>query len=146
MQYKRLKLNIKQQRFVEEYLKDLNATQAAIRAGYSPHTAQEQSSRLLSNVIIQKAVESAKNRRSNRINITQDQVLAKLMQIEKEAGHDGQHTPRVQAVKLLGIHIGMFGEKLEVKGTLTLADISERARRFREAEKDREREPKDGQE
>jgi hypothetical protein len=43
----------KQRRFVDEYLVDLNATQAAIRAGYSPRTAQEQSSRLLSNVMVQ---------------------------------------------------------------------------------------------
>lgn len=42
----------KQARFCEEYMIDLNATQAAIRAGYSPKTAQEQSARLLSNVTI----------------------------------------------------------------------------------------------
>ena len=53
-------LTPKQQRFVEEYLIDLNATQAAIRAGYSEKTAQEQSSRLLSNVMVQEAVQKAK--------------------------------------------------------------------------------------
>lgn len=42
----------KQARFCEEYMIDLNATQAAIRAGYSPKTAQEQSARLLSNVML----------------------------------------------------------------------------------------------
>ena len=44
------KLTNRQKRFVEEYLIDLNARQAAIRAGYSPKTAQEQASRLLANV------------------------------------------------------------------------------------------------
>lgn len=43
------KLTNRQKRFVEEYLIDLNARQAAIRAGYSPKTAQEQASRLLAN-------------------------------------------------------------------------------------------------
>lgn len=45
-----------QAKFVEEYLIDLNATQAAVRAGYSKHTAQEQGSRLLSNVMVQAAL------------------------------------------------------------------------------------------
>lgn len=46
------KLTDKQRRFIDEYLIDLNATQAAIRAGYSHRTAQEQSARLLSNVMV----------------------------------------------------------------------------------------------
>ena len=49
-------LTPRQQRFVDEYLIDLNATQAAIRAGYSPKTAQSQSSRLLSNVMVRAAI------------------------------------------------------------------------------------------
>ena len=49
------KLTNRQKRFVEEYLIDLNARQAAIRAGYSPKTAQEQASRLLANVKVQTA-------------------------------------------------------------------------------------------
>lgn len=71
-------LNPRQARFVEEYLKDLNGTQAAIRAGYSPPTAQEQASRLLSDVIIANAVERAKATRSARVGITQDEVLDEL--------------------------------------------------------------------
>jgi len=51
-------LTPKQQRFVDEYLIDLNATQAAIRAGYSAKTASEQSARLLGNVRVQRAIET----------------------------------------------------------------------------------------
>lgn len=47
----------RQARFVAEYIKDMNATQAAIRAGYSPKTAQEQGSRLLSKVMVRSATE-----------------------------------------------------------------------------------------
>ena len=75
------RLTEKQKRFVEEYLLDLNATQAAIRAGYSEKTAQEQSSRLLSNVMVQEAVQKAVADRSARTEITQDAVLRELAAI-----------------------------------------------------------------
>lgn len=69
------KLTPKQQRFVEEYLIDLNATQAAIRAGYSVKTANEQGNRLLANVSVQNAISQAMQARSERTNITADGVL-----------------------------------------------------------------------
>ncbi len=71
----------RQARFVDEYLIDLNATQAAIRAGYSRKTAQEQGSRLLSNVMVAAAIEKAMAERSQRTEITQDQVLKDLARI-----------------------------------------------------------------
>lgn len=74
-------LTDKQQRFVEEYLVDLNATQAAIRSGYSEKTAEQQASRLLSNVKIADAVAEAKCKRSERTEITQDRVLKELARI-----------------------------------------------------------------
>ena len=54
----------KQARFCEEYMIDLNATQAAIRAGYSPKTAQEQSARLLSNVMVKIVLPSCRPSRA----------------------------------------------------------------------------------
>ena len=74
----------KQAAFVQEYLKDLNGTQAAIRAGYSKRTANEQASRLLANVNIQEAVAKAKAERSNRTKIDADWVLKRLA-LEMEA-------------------------------------------------------------
>lgn len=74
-------LSPKQQRFVEEYLIDLNGAQAAIRAGYSPKTAQEQSSRLLSNVKVAEAVAAAKQERAERTGITADRVLLELARL-----------------------------------------------------------------
>lgn len=71
----------KQKRFIEEYLIDLNATQAAIRAGYSPQTANEQASRLLANVNISKAVGKAMAERSKRTGISADRVLIELARI-----------------------------------------------------------------
>jgi phage terminase small subunit len=74
-------LTAKQRRFVDEYLVDLNATQAAIRAGYSSKTACEQSSRLLANVKVAEAVQASMRARENRTHITQDRVLQELARV-----------------------------------------------------------------
>lgn len=85
-------LTDKQQRFVDEYLIDLNATQAAIRAGYSQKTAQEQASRLLSNVMVSKAIEEAKKARESRTEVTQDWVVHEMVEQYKVAN---QRVPKV---------------------------------------------------
>lgn len=74
-------LTPKQERFVAEYLIDLNATQAATRAGYSAKTANEQGARLLANVSVRSAIEEAKAKRAERTEITQDRVLLELSRI-----------------------------------------------------------------
>lgn len=71
----------KQKRFVEEYLIDLNATQAAIRAGYSPKTANEQGNRLLTNVSVQTELNKQMAKRSRRTGVTQDRVVRELAKI-----------------------------------------------------------------
>lgn len=76
-----MSLNARQQRFVEEYLVDLNATQAAIRVGYSKKTAAEQASRLLTNVKIAEAVAEGRAKLSQRTGITQDRVLQEYARI-----------------------------------------------------------------
>ncbi len=60
----------KQQRFAEEYVVDHNATQAAIRAGYSPKTAYSQGQRLLKNVEVAEAVRAKEARLSRKIEVT----------------------------------------------------------------------------
>lgn len=74
-------LTAKQERFVAEYLIDLNATQAAIRAGYSEKTADKQGSQLLGKTSIKAAISEAQAKRSERTEITQDRVLAELAKI-----------------------------------------------------------------
>lgn len=71
-------LNDKQRRFVDEYLIDLNATQAAIRAGYSPKTAKSQGQRLLTNADIAQAIFEAKTDRSQRTRVDADWLLRRL--------------------------------------------------------------------
>lgn len=75
------KLTAKQERFVAEYLVDLNATQAAIRTGYSKKTAGQQAEQLLKKLEIAEAVRLAKAKRAERTEITQDRVLNELAKI-----------------------------------------------------------------
>ena len=75
------KLTPKQRRFVDEYLIDLNATQAAIRAGYSPKYADREGHRLVENSRVSAAIDKAKAERSRRTGITADRVLQELAKI-----------------------------------------------------------------
>ncbi|MDR2274368.1 MAG: terminase small subunit [Sphingobacterium sp.] len=74
-------LTDKQQRFVEEYMVDLNATQAAIRAGYSVDTAQQMGSENLSKPVIQEAIQQQKQLLSESTGITAERVLAEYAKI-----------------------------------------------------------------
>ena len=71
----------KQKKFAEEYLIDLNATQAAIRAGYSPKRASEQGYQLLQKTTVSKEIEKAMAERSRRTGINQDRVIRELARI-----------------------------------------------------------------
>ena len=74
-------LTARQSRFVDEYLIDLNATQAAIRAGYSEKTAKSQGQRLLTNVDIESAIQQRMKDREQRTEVTQDRVLRELARL-----------------------------------------------------------------
>lgn len=76
-------LTDKQQRFVDEYLIDLNATQAAIRAGYSEKTAKEIGSENLTKPNIAKAIEKAQNKRTEQTQIDAAYVLKRLVEIDQ---------------------------------------------------------------
>ena len=74
-------LTPRQQRFVEEYLLDLNGTQAAIRAGYSARTANEQAARLLANVSVRSAIERGKSEVAVRTGASVDELVNRMRQI-----------------------------------------------------------------
>lgn len=76
-------LTPKQQRFVEEYLIDLNATQAAIRAGYSEKTAKVIAAQNLSKLNVQEAIEEAQSKRAEQTQIDAAYVLRRLVEIDQ---------------------------------------------------------------
>lgn len=75
------KINARQARFVDEYLIDLNATQAAIRAGYSQKTAEQLGFQLLQKTLVQAAIAKRMKDREKRTEITQDRVLREFAKL-----------------------------------------------------------------
>lgn len=78
-----MKLTNKQQRFVDEYLIDLNGTQACIRAGYSARTANRTATKLLSKAVLQEAIKKSMAARSQRTQVDADYVLNRLVEIDQ---------------------------------------------------------------
>ncbi|WP_085905834.1 terminase small subunit [Kiloniella majae] len=135
-------LTERQKRFVEEYLIDFNATQAAIRAGYSPNSVKQSASRTLKNPLVQDAIEHAKSVRSQRLQVDADYVLKgavelfeRCMQRSPVADGDGeykfQHTGAGKALEIIGRHVSVqaFKEKVEMSIENELVDRLMRGRK-----------------
>ncbi|MBS5885172.1 terminase small subunit [Clostridium sp.] len=154
------KLTAKQERFVEEYLIDLNATQAAIRAGYSPNTAKDIGCENLAKPNIRACIDKEMAERSKRTGINQDRVIRELarlafvnandvIDIEEATLKSGateddtaaiasvkvktiptkegegvereiKLTDKLKALELLGKHLGMFKEKIDIDANVNV--------------------------
>lgn len=104
----------KQAAFVSEYLIDLNGTQAAIRAGYSEATANEQASRLLANVSIAAAVAEAQAKRAEECGIDAAWVLKEAKRTYEACHAADKLSEAVSALKLVGTHVDVqaFKERI----------------------------------
>ncbi len=158
-------LTEKQKRFVEEYLIDLNATQAAIRAGYSVKRASEIGYQLLQKTTVSHAISKAMAERSRRTGISQDRVLQELAKIAfvnatdvinmdeatirgdanredtaaiasvkvktipTESGEiverEVKTYDKIKALELLGKHLGMFTDKLNVNAEMAVKIVDD---------------------
>lgn len=139
-------MNERQKRFVAEYIKDYNATQAAIRAGYSERTAYSQGNRLLKNVEVKKAIKELQNeiRKENiaeAIEVEEFLSLAMKGDVEEEVvvtENIGDYESRARVIKkqlsardrikaaeLLGKRYGIFKENvdLDITGVQIIDDI-----------------------
>ena len=124
------RLTAKQDRFVEEYLVDLNATQAALRAGYSEKTARSIGAENLSKPDIEKAIADALEARRLRTEITQDRVLEELAAIAfapLPEVREVKMSDRLVALDKLAKHLGMFTEHHHHTGEVTssVRDLSD---------------------
>ncbi len=115
------KLTPRQARFVDEYLIDLNATQAARRAGYSANNADKIGSRLVGESRVSEAITEAQAKRSERVTVSQDDVVKGL---HKEATTAASDAARVSAWAHLGKHLGMFVDRRLV-GAVNINDMNE---------------------
>jgi phage terminase small subunit len=126
-------LTPKQARFVAEYLLDANATQAAIRAGYSKATAKQIGSRLLTNVDIRAAVDAKQAKINGKLEITAEKVLRDLEEARIAALTDGQYSAAIKASELQGKSLpgGMFTDASHTKTEdVTPRSQLDRARRI----------------
>jgi len=111
-------LTPKQQRFVEEYLIDLNATQAAIRAGYSEKNADKIGSQLLGKTRVAASIREAQEKRTRRTEITADYVLTTIRETVEALLNDREKNAAniFRGSELLGKHIKLFTDKQEITG------------------------------
>lgn len=129
------KLTAKQELFCQEYIIDLNATQAAIRAGYSERTAYSQGQRLLKKVEVLARVKELKSKRAEKLELDAYWVLKRLkdisdrsmqaepvMEFDRESGEmveTGEYAfdsnGANKATELIGKHIGMFDPKIKLQ-------------------------------
>lgn len=135
-------MNAKQKRFCDEYLVDCNATQAAIRAGYSARTANEQAARLLANVSIKAYIDEKMERLHNERTADAQEVLEYLTAVMR--GQQTEQTlisigdgvqkignievgarDRLKAAELIGKRFGLFKEGLELAGALPVVIAGE---------------------
>ena len=130
------KLTDRQKRFCEYYVIDLNITKAAIQAGYSEKTAYSSGQRLLKNVEIQNYIQELMNKRSEKVQITAENVLQSILNvrdsctktipiISKVTGEKMGETMidtngALKANELLGKHLKLFTDKVEHTGTVNL--------------------------
>ena len=106
-------LTAKQSRFIEEYLVDLNATQAAIRAGYSAKTAGAKGFSLLKKVEIAQTLTVARMKRAEKTGVTAEMVLERLWEEGNNHEEGSSHAARVTALSWVGKHHGSFLERVD---------------------------------
>lgn len=123
----------KQERFCQEYLVDLNASQAAIRAGYSKRTAGSQGDRLLKKVETATRIQELKKTRVERTEVTADQVinaLARIANIDPRRMYDERgvmippsNLPDDIAMAVAGIEHGDKGIKIKLNDRLKALEL-----------------------
>jgi phage terminase small subunit len=120
------KLTDKQRSFIEYYCSNgFNATQAAISAGYSEKTAQEQSSRLLSNVMISDAIQLFMGKATKKALITTEDIVKRLIDEAEYVGEGASHSARIAALKTLTDFTGGFdNNKQKVESKVQTVDES----------------------
>jgi phage terminase small subunit len=168
-------LTVRQSRFVEAFLKNPNATEAAVAAGYSRKTAYAQGSRLLKNAEVARAIAEAQGRRAERVEVKADDILRELLRlattdigkafnpetgqllplhempeevrrsisgIEVETLWEGRDANRrdigtvhkvkfwdkVRGLELLGKHLKLFTDKVQVEGNVSIGLVDPYAR------------------
>ena len=117
------KLTLKQRRFIEEYLIDFNATQAAIRAGHSEKTAYSVGHENLSKPEIKSEIDRLTAQMTEKAIVTKEMVLQGLLDEARMYDEGASHSARVSAWAHLGKHLGIFMDKVELSGKVEVTSL-----------------------
>jgi phage terminase small subunit len=109
-------LSGKQVAFCEEYLKDLNATQAVLRAGYNTRFPNRIAFQLMENPAIRIAIDALRAERNKNSDVTKDFVLRGIQKAIRLAEESGNLNALLRGHELLARHLGMFVERTEISG------------------------------
>ena len=109
--------------FCKEYIIDLNATQACIRAGYSEKTARQIGSENLSKLNIQDEIAKLIKNREERMQLTADKVLTDIERVRGLAEGSEQYSISLKASELQGKHLAMFTDKQQINGQIELPKV-----------------------
>ncbi len=117
-------ITAKQARFLDEYLVDMNATQAAIRAGYAPKNAKVTACRLLTKANICAELKRRRESLQAQSELTAVSVLKALEGLYEIALKKSKLGDAIRAVELIGKHLGMFTGKIEQEGDVIIKVFS----------------------
>ncbi len=131
------------ERFCQEYIKDYNGAQAAIRSGYAEHSAKQAASRLLTNADLLARVRELQREQVERLAVSQDYVVLQLLetyrrcleatpvlkfdpdtgQLEETGTYQFDSKGALRALELIGKHLGMYNDKLQVTGQINTGQL-----------------------
>ncbi len=116
------KLSDKQRKFCEEYVVDYNGTKAAERAGYSPRSAKEQASVLLTKPNIQLYMQELKEKAAERLEVTVDDITEKFKEIAYSS--EERTTDRIKALENIAKRLGYYESHNKQKNSGVTEDFS----------------------
>lgn len=134
------KVTPKQKKFCQEYLIDLNATQAAIRAGYKKDYADRMAHKLVENSRVKKYIKECMAERAKELKLDANWVLQRFkdisdrcMQAEPVLDREGKPTGEYRfdaagankSTEMIGKHLGMFTDKIEYSGNITVRKLED---------------------
>jgi len=107
------KLTFRQEQFIAEFIKDRNATQAAIRAGYAASSAKSLALNNLNNPVVMSRIKELTERNSESAGVDASFVLRELKRVAEQ--EDVAQSTKVRALELIAKHLGMLEDRLTVK-------------------------------